>query len=695
MTKTPRKLPGQPTPPDKGPGSQRRLDRNLKDSGISFRETPVPDPPQPPAESPPESPEDASELDLSVGGDEDDKPYKIEWFDEDRPPAAGRFFAEAPPEPPRQALEIIREKPPRRPRALRTAPACAPKPKAKLKGAAGREMPPLHIRLFWGLMPLILLVGGYGAVVSTQGRVGYSWDEAFFYEPSVKAAEWLVEVLRGKAPFDRASIEFYWSGVNESQLTHPSMQKLLSGLALYIFPEPSRHLFAIRFPMAILFGLSLSLIYLLGRRAWGTMPGLVGALIYAVLPRAFGHAHFASLETPLIFFTLLVVFCFLRGLYSPVWALLTGLSFGLLLATKINAFFVPIPLILWAHLYARGRYVNNLFSMLILGPLVMIAAWPWLWPDPAPRILEYLLYHARHQQTALFFLGRRWGYGLENAPWFYPLVMTALTLPLTALIVIVLGLIRTLRGIHRRPYGALFLACAVVTFAVACAPSTPRYDGVRLFLSAFPFLALLGASGMAGLLSRFEHVAIGKSGIDDRRLRRLDRMVGIGVAIIVLFEGGLAIMRYHPYELSYFNPLVGGLSGAARRGFEVTYWGESLNSEVIERLNRLPDNPDGSAPSIGALALHELCLKHLQQWDLLRKDLRIGGPPPYDYHLLQMRRGFFNRPERALADSHRFPVVAMWEKTGVPILALYRTGAEFEYFWPTLRDDPRARLPRS
>ena len=41
---------------------------------------------------------------------------------------------------------------------------------------------------------------------------------------------------------------------------------------LSIFPQERRELPAMRWPMAILFGMTLSLIYMLSRRGWGPVP---------------------------------------------------------------------------------------------------------------------------------------------------------------------------------------------------------------------------------------------------------------------------------------------------------------------------------------------------------------------------------------------------------------------------------------
>jgi len=36
------------------------------------------------------------------------------------------------------------------------------------------------------------------------------------------------------------------------------------------------------------------------------------------------------------------------------------------------------------------------------------------------------------------------------------------------------------------------------------------------------------------------------------------------------------LVSFYPYYLSYFNTLIGGIKGAANKGFELTYWGEAM-----------------------------------------------------------------------------------------------------------------------
>ena len=135
--------------------------------------------------------------------------------------------------------------------------------------------------------------------------------------------------------------------------------------------------------------------------------------------------------------------------------------------------------------------------------------------------------------------------------------------------------------------------CVLVMLAVASAPKTPRYDGVRLFLPVFPFLALLGGKGSLVLVRWVERMGSA----------RLTRWVAAAIGLAIAAEGGWALVSYYPFELSYFNSIVGGLPGAEKRGFETTYWGEALNDDVLTQLNNLPD---GS--SVCPLAMHAECL---------------------------------------------------------------------------------------
>ena len=167
----------------------------------------------------------------------------------------------------------------------------------------------------WFWAPLLLFIFGSSFVYLTNQSIGYAWDEAYYHEPAKAAAEWVVKVFTGDFPFTREKIDLHWEPRHE----HPSFQKLVSGFSLLLFEDKIGPIDAMRLPMAGLFGASLVLLFLIGRLAWGNAAGLMAALAYFAMPRVFGHAHFASIETPLLFGTLLTIYCFIRGLDSRRW----------------------------------------------------------------------------------------------------------------------------------------------------------------------------------------------------------------------------------------------------------------------------------------------------------------------------------------------------------------------------------------
>src|SRR5262249_20284419 len=71
-----------------------------------------------------------------------------------------------------------------------------------------------------------------------------------------------------------------------------------------------------------------------------------------------------------------------------------------------------------------------------------------------------------------------------------------------------------------------------------------------------------------------------------RTTRRLRGIARPALAGLVLGSAAFALWRIHPYELSYYNELVGGPRGAWRRGFELTYWYDDFNPSVMDELNR-------------------------------------------------------------------------------------------------------------
>ena len=109
---------------------------------------------------------------------------------------------------------------------------------------------------------------------------------------------------------------------------------------------------------------------------------------------------------------------------------------------------------------------------------------------------------------------------------------------------------------------------------------TPAHDGVRLMLPTFFFLAAFSGWGASGLT-----MDLGKF-FGDARLA----LFRVGVAAIILGPAAWQLVKIHPFELSYYNELIGGPRGAWKAGFEMTYWYDAFNTKTLRELNaKIPE----------------------------------------------------------------------------------------------------------
>jgi 4-amino-4-deoxy-L-arabinose transferase-like glycosyltransferase len=549
------------------------------------------------------------------------------------------------------------------PEALAKVQQPVPEPPEPVREEVPRE-PVVDLRrttLHNLLIAAALGVVAVAAVMLTYRGIGYSWDEAYYRAPAQMTVEWLGAFSSERAwAVSPEAINRYWRGernIGVSEL--PSVVKWAMGLSWMMTHDWWGDQRALRFPAALAFGISVFFVYLLTLNSYRRRAAVIAACAFMTMPCVFGHAHVGATETIANAALLATIYCFFRGLKSAWWAIVFGVAYGIALDTKINAVLLAPVLLMWGHAFHRRSYVNNFFAMVFVAPLVWIALWPWLWHDTTARLLDYFRFFTGHQDTAVWYLGEKWGFGNPGAPWHYPIIMTLVTVPVPILVFSIVGLARTAVHCRWEYRGILFTAYAVVVLLYASLPGSPKYDSTRLFFSLFPMLAILTGGGADSLVGIFPF---------DRKIRgwlSVRHVVAAVFFAIIAGNGLWAIVKIHPHELSYFNVLTGGLEGAQDR-FETSYWGESLNEDVIAYLNTLP-----SGAHVRPMAMHELSLIHLQKWGVLRDDLRFdtgGAFKSYDYFLLQVRKGFFGPIEQYLFDR---PAEKVFSFRGVPFFCLY------------------------
>ncbi len=281
-------------------------------------------------------------------------------------------------------------------------------------------------------------------------------------------------------------------------------------------------------------------------------------------------------------------------------------------------------------------------AILAFGPAVAWLGNPAWWRETLPRLAHYYAINASRRgvlpDIRIMYFGQVYEYSL---PWHNAWVLIAVTIPVGILLAAVAGLILRLPTV-RRDRVPLYFLLHLLTLPVLRMLPTPAHDGVRLFLPTFFFLVAFagwGAVGLADLVGP-SYPGAGWTSVPNgftladlmRRIDRARRRARVGVAALVLLPAAWGLVRIHPFELSYYNELIGGPRGARARGFELSYWYEAFDGETLDDLNRLL--PDGSAID----GLNELTqpptFACLQELGAIKPTIVLGSPDPAHFPYL-------------------------------------------------------------
>ncbi len=495
-------------------------------------------------------------------------------------------------------------------------------------------------------------VGAFALVFATLDAPGVTWDESIYLGFANQYLLWFQHW--GDGAFQRAALEHAWG---KGQV-HPPWGKLGIAAGVKLFhprwPWAERlNLRAIRLASAIYFGLMTAAAFWWIAGEFGPRAGALAAAGIVTAPRLFGHAHFAALDTPMTALWFVTAALFAQIEKRRAWMWPAAAALGLAGLTKINAGFIPIALAPYAFWRMGRKALLPLAVMAAVSCVMFFALWPHMWTAPWDHLVGYVRDKASRMHIEAYYLGR--AYTRSSPPWHYPLVMTLAATPLPTLFGAAVAVGAAAR--RRHPHLVLLAANAGVVLFVACLPFVPKYDGVRLFLPAFPFLACLGGVGLDMTVRALQH-----------RWPTRPKLVAVAVVVAALLPAAESA-HLHPFQLSYYNAAVGFLRGADALGFEPTYWGDSLNRETLDFLNReCPPRAKVAFFPVGSkvpVQLQELFMD-------LRSDLRIVDyeSDDWDYLALVSRYGKFDARAWRLLRSER-PVFAV-KRWGVQLCGVYR-----------------------
>ena len=485
----------------------------------------------------------------------------------------------------------------------------APSTKASTNAASTSETPSAGSQIDpapWGgwILALMLCLIGFPAL----DQYGVNWDEAlgdFFF--GQRYASYLTSFddayldfdsnpypashrpdLSG-APFKSRPWEYYPVANTLAAAT----SNLLSGGLGWLDPYDGFHAFNL-----LLAALFILVFYDVLRRREDPLTAVVAVVLLFTSPRVFSHmmANIKDFPSMVMFSLTLLAFLAAWQRGSRFGLIGAGAVWGLALGTKANALFVgPIVLVV-ALLAGRPRseeeraskasklsawlpWLGTLVAAGCLAGIVMVAVWPYLWADPVAHLQKHLD----------FLLGRKGTTDPRSvAPIFEALLFTT---PPAFLALFLLGLGPTVLKARRRdPAALLWLVWIGVVLGRYLLPQAVNYDGVRHLLEFFPPMAAVAGIGLltgARWLTRRLPLNTTPSNQPNRR----QAVVGAMVAIALL-PGSWALLASHPFQLAYWNGLVGGLGGAQAKEMPQAgdYWGLSYRQGLRWLNEHAPDD---------------------------------------------------------------------------------------------------------
>jgi hypothetical protein len=318
----------------------------------------------------------------------------------------------------------------------------------------------------------------------------------------------------------------------------------------------------------------------------------------------------------------------------------------------------------------NGQKIRETLAMFLLGGLTAAFVFyllnPPIWYHPIDGFAEFwrLNTHRDRFNISIQFWGQM--YDLHHPlPFYNTIVWIAITFPALFLITLPFGVrqmfssnnfIETFRKknhnkqehheqenalIQRNRFSVLILLNALILPIVRAFPNTPPHDGVRLFITSFAFLAVIAGIGLSSLWQKNCGVPAVKR---FWKFSLCGTLCGRLFVIFALLSGVNNMIFYAPQWLSFYNAVIGGVHGAAQRGFEPTYYWDSLDSETIQWLNQntLPDK------KIYFSAKSSKTLNLVRKWNNLQPDFRINSDGDYQWYILQRRPGAWQLADRRL-----------------------------------------------
>lgn len=425
-------------------------------------------------------------------------------------------------------------------------------------------------------IPIILLIALNLAVgLWVFPDYGESWDEARLYEYGEQSLNAYRALANPAIPVDFGDDDLRYYG----PAYFMSMSLLVHGLH-NIFPQVLLidlwHL-----GNFVCLQLGLLFFYLLLRRFFDLVSALAAAALFASQPLIWGHGFINPKDIPFMTFFTASVYLGLRmldeferqgfdlkNLVRNAWFYAAAGALGLTISIRILGF-AAAGVVLFYFAFINTRKVLRLsYPYFGVSLAVSFLTWPYLWSSPITNFLQGIYAMIKFQWIG-HTLYQGIYYPTNQLPRSYVPTLLSMQLTESALILFAAGLLTIMgasaRKKHQRPL-ILFVAWFLFPLFYILINGMNLYDNTRQLLFIVPGLFLIIAIGM-DFIFNFIKPTWGK----------------ILLLLIAILPGVAGMVRYHPYEYTYYNVWTTSRQ-QIYRNYETDYWATSFK-DAAQYLN--------------------------------------------------------------------------------------------------------------
>jgi hypothetical protein len=359
------------------------------------------------------------------------------------------------------------------------------------------------------------------------------------------------------------------------------------------------------FAYVILASVSIFVYFLFVSRAFNRLVAFLATIFLILFPRFIGHIPNNPKDSVVACLGIMAIYLFWRAVQKNEWKYLipTAVLISFAVTTKFSGYMIPCILFLWLMGYFVGHRKISLtlnrgfwfclsISFLVFILLIYIFS-PIRWVDPLgifrsmAGLIKYSYkspvgWTSKFTPTELFDAKKKLIYA------FFPMGLVFITTPIFTLSAGIIGFFVSLKKMRENFFAAqidnylLIILWFLIPIIIASLPGPSYYvRTLRHFMLFMPALCILAALGVKWFIEF----------LGSRLSRTISpgwsNLIIMGTVCLGFVSIVLSIVDIHPYETTFFNRLIGGVSGArrvklpgGRRGipFATDFWCNSYRS---------------------------------------------------------------------------------------------------------------------